>query len=321
MFASTSLFRVNKFPLTLVFLAFILTACGGSSTGPTGATGPGITWVNVTSITQQAVSNTGYLADNAAQVTITLPASSAVGDVIQVNGIGTGGWKIVQNAGQLTVTKNILGQVSYVGTTWTAQASGSQPWHSVASSADGTHLVAAMWNGQIYTSTNAGGTWTAQASGSQLWQTVASSADGTHLVAVVWNGQIYTSADAGITWTAQASGSQLWQSVASSADGTHLVATVYGGQIYTSADAGVTWTGQASGNKSWQSVASSADGTHLVAVVWNGQVYTSEATQATATTTGTAGSISGGQYDAIALQYIGNNTFSVLNYTGTLDVQ
>jgi hypothetical protein len=80
--------------------------------------------------------------------------------------------------------------------TWTAQTSGlpgSAHWGSVASSADGTHLVAVVDGGQIYTSANSGATWTAQAGApSTSWLSVASSSDGTHLVAVVDGGQIYT---------------------------------------------------------------------------------------------------------------------------------
>ena len=75
--------------------------------GAMGATGPGITWVDVTSTAQTALSNTGYLADNAAQVTITLPAYAALGDVIQVNGVGLGGWLIVPNPGQSIITETI----------------------------------------------------------------------------------------------------------------------------------------------------------------------------------------------------------------------
>jgi len=71
------------------------------ATGATGPAGPGVTWVNVTTSTQQAVSNTGYLANNgAAGVTIVLPASPTMGDIIQVNGVGSGGWLVVQNGGQ-----------------------------------------------------------------------------------------------------------------------------------------------------------------------------------------------------------------------------
>ena len=65
----------------------------------------GINWVDVTTTSVQAVPNTGYLADSTAQVTITLPASTSLqmGDIIEVSGVGTGGWKIAQNAGQSIV--------------------------------------------------------------------------------------------------------------------------------------------------------------------------------------------------------------------------
>jgi hypothetical protein len=85
------------------------------ATGPTGATGstgpagPGVTWLVVSGIAQQAVRNTGYLADSTSLVTITLPPTGAltIGDVVQVTGTGTGGWKLAQNFGQTTITKNI----------------------------------------------------------------------------------------------------------------------------------------------------------------------------------------------------------------------
>ena len=51
----------------------------------------GFTWVDVTGTVLQAVSNTGYLADNAAQVSITLPVTPAIGDIILVRGAGSGG--------------------------------------------------------------------------------------------------------------------------------------------------------------------------------------------------------------------------------------
>jgi photosystem II stability/assembly factor-like uncharacterized protein len=110
---------------------------------------------------------------------------------------------------------------------------------SVASSADGTKLVAAAHDGYIYTSADSGATWTQRGS-SQAWVSVASSADGKNLVAAVcdWNsssGYVYTSGDAGATWTEQTgSTSQCWQSVASSADGTKLVAGGNPGYLCTS---------------------------------------------------------------------------------------
>jgi len=83
------------------------------------------------------------------------------------------------------------------GLTWTAGVH-TQYWWSVASSADGSKLVA-VGNGhgfdgspgQMDISTDAGATWTT-CSRNTNWQSVALSADGTKLVAVVQGGQIYT---------------------------------------------------------------------------------------------------------------------------------
>jgi len=144
-------------------------------------------------------------------------------------------------------------------------------WYSVASSSDGTKLVAVVVGGQIYTSTDSGLSWTARET-NRNWYSVASSSDGTKLAAVVYNGQIYTSTDSGLSWTAREN-SRNWLGVASSSDGTKLVAVESGGYIYTSTNSGVTWTARENG-RNWYSVASSSDGTKLVAVVVNGQIYT-----------------------------------------------
>jgi ligand-binding sensor protein len=228
--------------------------------------GPGVLWVEVDSDTQ-AQPNTGYLVAGAAQVAITLPTDPAVGDIVRVSGVGTGGWKLSLDPEQF---------IHYMGTAtarWSpVDSAGSGRWRSVASSADGMHLVAAVYGGQIYTSADGGVTWAAR-EGNRNWGTVASSADGVHLVAAVYGGQIYTSADAGLSWAVREQ-YRFWISVASSADGMRLVAVVQEGQIYTSADGGVTWTAreQFSG---WVNVASSTDGMHLVAALRFGRIYTS----------------------------------------------
>ena len=188
---------------------------GGGMTNVSGA----LPWQMVSGTTQQAQPNTGYIVTDNSLVTVTLPASPNIGDVIRVSGIGLGGWKIAQNAGQFVSSGNLAGNI---GAVWTARDS-SRSWRSVASSADGTKLVAVVDNGQIYTSTDSGVTWTAQNSGSPSLRSVASSADGTKLIAAVYVGQIYTSTDSGVTWTARDSSRQ-WVSVASSVDGTKLVA-------------------------------------------------------------------------------------------------
>jgi len=140
------------------------------------------------------------------------------------------------------------------GSNWTIQtgAPTNANWGSVASSSDGTKLVAIMgWNGStetsgIYTSRNSGSNWILQTSAptNAYWESVASSADGTKLVAVADVG-IYTSVNSGSTWMLQTNGlpspSYWGYSVASSADGLKLAASVYG-QLYTSVDLGNTWT-------------------------------------------------------------------------------
>jgi hypothetical protein len=234
-----------------------------------GATGPGITWVDVTGSSVQASANTGYLADNTAQVTVTLPTNPVLGDLVQISGVGPGGWRLAQNAGQSVATGNLTGGV--VADAWTARDS-ARSWRAVASSSDGVRLAAVVAGGQVYTSSDAGVTWTARET-SRNWSSVASSLDGTRLVATVAGGQIFTSVDAGATWVARDS-NRAWQSIASSADGARLVAVVYGGQIYTSTDSGATWTARESG-RLWTSVASSADGTRLVAAGHASQIYTS----------------------------------------------
>jgi len=107
-------------------------------------------------------------------------------------------------------------------------------WTKVASSADGTKLIAI--SDCIYTSIDSGITWTprnVKKNITGMWNSVASSADGSKLVAVEYGGHIYTSIDSGETWSQQPGGKQLWKSVASSADGTKLVAVEYNGNIYT----------------------------------------------------------------------------------------
>jgi len=224
-------------------------------------------WQVVAGTSQQAQTNNGYVANSAALVTITLPASPAIGAIVRVSGAGAGGWKIAQNAGQSIIGANL----GLVGTTWTPRAS-TLNWRCLASSSDGTKLVAGADNGNIYTSTDSGATWTAHDSPRQ-WYSVASSADGTKLVAGVNNGLLYTSTDSGATWGSHPISGQ-WYSVASSADGTKLVAAALNGQIYTSTTSGTSWT-PSLGTAQWYSVASSADGTKLVAVIYGGQVYTS----------------------------------------------
>jgi len=89
-------------------VAATLTAGTGISIG-TGAGSITITntgasampWVVVTGTTQAIAVNTGYTSNNAGAVTLTLPATAAVGDTTVITGLGAGGWVLAQNASQL----------------------------------------------------------------------------------------------------------------------------------------------------------------------------------------------------------------------------
>jgi hypothetical protein len=272
----------------------------------------GLTWINLLDSSAQALPNRGYIVSHPSKVTITLPptASLNVGDVVRINGLGAGGWELLQNAGQSirTTVLNVLGAAgetwigqstlhrfisiasssdgsklfaaatyalltsSDSGQSWVERVSDGRRWVAVASSSDGYKLVAAEEAGLINTSTDGGLTWTPRFV-DRSWASVASSSDGNKLVAVVRGGQIYTSNDGGVSWTAR-DRNRNWWSVASSSDGNKLVAVVRGGQIYTSTNSGVDWTARDS-DRLWQSVASSSDGSKLVAVLSPGFIYTS----------------------------------------------
>jgi photosystem II stability/assembly factor-like uncharacterized protein len=302
------------------FAAGTITASNfsGNGAGLTGIPGT-FTWQNVTGTSQQAASNTGYLANNAGQVSITLPPSANVGDIVRVSGNGVGNWKVIQNAGQSIIAGNIVGMGTVMGgSAWTPREN-NRVWVSVASSADGRKLVAVDHGNYIHTSTDSGITWTQRGSGGNGWQSVASSADGSKLVAVVLGGYIYTSTDSGVTWTQRGS-SQNWQSVASSSDGSKLVAVVLGGYIYTSTDSGVTWT-QRGSSQNWDAVASSSDGSKLVAIINNfGYIYTSTDSGVTWTNRGSIFGL-GGSLAAVASSADGSKLVAVgyggLLYTST----
>jgi len=79
-----------------------------------------ITWAIVT-IDGIIAANTGVIANKSGTLTMTLPTTSAVGDVISITGINTAlGWKIAQNANQqifFGVTQTLSGVLGSISST------------------------------------------------------------------------------------------------------------------------------------------------------------------------------------------------------------
>lgn len=184
------------------------------------------------------------------------------------------------------------------GQSWTLTRAPNRYWNSLASSADGTRLVAAGSSGSLFTSTDSGVTWNSNQlhTAADSFTCVASSADGTRLLVGTLSDVLYTSTNAGVTWVSNNVPVRTWTAVASSADGTKLMAGS-SGPIYTSADAGATWVSHQVPVTDdlpyfvWHGLASSADGTKLAAAGWmpmnyalgtrGGRIYTSTDSGAT----------------------------------------
>lgn len=282
----SSPFAIRSNSATIADTALNATSLGGvSSTNYLQRNGDGSQLVNVSggfkwnvvAANTQMQPNNGYAANSTSELNLTLPANPAVGDVVKLVGAGTGGWRLFTNGGQSiapdvwsargpTVTwgnivssdsgqklagvANGIHLSSDYGSTWIVREA-SRSMRDIATSADGTKLVAIEFNGFILTSTDSGNTWTPRES-ARNWTAVASSADGVKLVATVGNGQIYTSSDSGVTWTPRES-VRNWARVASSRDGNTLIALTSLATFHVSTDGGETWADRSwffSGNES-----------------------------------------------------------------------
>ena len=85
-----------------------------SSTGQLGTTTAStVVWTDVSGTSATMSPNNGYGADNASLVTLTLPTTAAQYSLLSIQGVGAGGWTIVQNSGQ----KIVWGSISTTVTT------------------------------------------------------------------------------------------------------------------------------------------------------------------------------------------------------------
>ena len=163
------------------------------------------------------------------------------------------------------------------GATWVERSNATaQRWYAVASSSNGSVLVAAAAKGGIYVSKDQGLTWSNTTSLSKFWKGVACSANCTYILAT-HKGSLYTSWDTGSTWVSRKNSSnQAWTIPTVSSTGASMAACAYNNFCLTSNTFGRTWANQTgSGRRYWTSVASSSDFSVLVGSVSGGYLYLS----------------------------------------------
>ena len=133
----------------------------------------------------------------------------------------------------------------------------------MASSADGSKLLATVAGGGIFSSSNSGTTWI---SNGIPWQI----ADGDIILSnnAIWQTQ-------GTIWTSNNAARQSWSAVFSSPDGNTLLALAQFGWAAKSTNGGAAWNLLSTPYEFWKSIASSADGNKLIAATSGGYVYQS----------------------------------------------
>ncbi len=72
-------------------------------------------FVTIVGTTQQIAVETTYQPNNAALVTLTLPVTAILGQIIRISGFGAGGWTIAQNSGQKIIVGNVETTVGVSG--------------------------------------------------------------------------------------------------------------------------------------------------------------------------------------------------------------
>jgi hypothetical protein len=196
--------------------------------------------------------------------------------------------------------------------TWIPSSSQSLSWETVAASADGTRMLAAVYGQELYLSTNAGSSWVATSTGAPNgygWYATASSADGTNLMAAgLFIEGIYISTNGGASWYPSGATNGNWISLYSSANGRLMVGSTAAsnGQIYYSTNFGLTWTNASAPGTYWRGMAGTPDGTTLFSSdnSYNGRIYKS--TNFGASWAPLSGSPNVGYWDKLACSTNGN---------------
>ena len=150
----------------------------------------------------------------------------------------------------------------------------------MASSSDGTYLIAGVFDGHLLYSSDGGTSWSTSNAPTIAWYGVASRGDGRVAIAQVYsNGGLYISSDFGATWSLISSAPQLsWNGISSSADGsTWIASSNQPNAIYRSVDGGLHWSilSSAPSPGYWSGVSCNSDCSVIYASDGGGRIYKS----------------------------------------------
>jgi len=180
---------------------------------------------------------------------------------------------------------------------------------SLASSADGSKLIAGVANGPAFFSTNSGANWRTSSVPNLNWVSMASSADGGRIIGAVSGSFLLLSMDFGVTWFLPGLPVQTWKSVCISGDG-KWVGAVGSLGTYISSNAATSWTTNKIGGNN-NTIACSANGSTWM--ITGSQVYTSTDSAATWQT-----NLSSGQWNNGAVSADGCELIAVGTPGGTM---
>jgi photosystem II stability/assembly factor-like uncharacterized protein len=151
---------------------------------------------------------------------------------------------------------------------------GSRDFSMVKVSPDGEKMIAGVYDGPLYFSSDAGNNWvTVNSVENSKWTSAVFSADNSKIYVTSYDGYVYFSNDSGITWSKLNSiGIKKWSCVDISSDGTYIYILEYGGNVYKSSDSGANWQQMnILGKRKFLSVRCSSDGKKVLIGVYNEQ--------------------------------------------------
>jgi len=182
-----------------------------------------------------------------------------------------------------TTTKNI--ESSPTGSGYGAFQVTTAPiakWYSIASDATGKYLLASVYEGSIYKSTDFGWTWSITAATVGLdWRGVCSNGNFKYVFACKSSGPddgtIYRSTDYAQTWSKATVDLAHWNSITTISNGQYVASCSLANANAVSSDYGKTWSATTlDGKMNWASITSSQSGQYVAcAGLTNAGIYIS----------------------------------------------